>query len=209
MIAGKGGAGLLLQHSYFLADGLSGEEHKDLVRASPRLIGDGEYLMQRPLNTRYTKDVKQCPTWILGGARFTLPNAGYGLSDDSVIDQAANNFLHGRLQQVIDNAHDVDSEGLHVTHDWTGILGYSKDGFPWVGELKEGLWLCGGYSGHGMPQAALCANLVAKAIKLRLKSTNGGNTSVRILEELLPKSMLITPERLQANGLDHASSALL
>jgi glycine/D-amino acid oxidase-like deaminating enzyme len=39
----------------------------------------------------------------------------------------------------------------HVTHRWTGVVGYSDDSLPYVGEVPErpGLYVSGGYSGHG------------------------------------------------------------
>jgi len=39
----------------------------------------------------------------------------------------------------------------HVTHRWTGVVGYSDDSLPYVGEVpgRPGLYVSGGYSGHG------------------------------------------------------------
>ena len=46
-----------------------------------------------------------------------------------------------------------DDLGLQVptTHHWAGLVGYSDDNLPYVGEAPErpGLWVAGGYSGHG------------------------------------------------------------
>jgi gamma-glutamylputrescine oxidase len=38
-----------------------------------------------------------------------------------------------------------------ITHRWTGTVGYSEDRRPFVGPVpgREGLWVAGGYSGHG------------------------------------------------------------
>lgn len=38
-----------------------------------------------------------------------------------------------------------------VTHRWTGVVGYTEDLLPFVGELarRPGLYVAGGYSGHG------------------------------------------------------------
>jgi glycine/D-amino acid oxidase-like deaminating enzyme len=50
-------------------------------------------------------------------------------------------------------------------------MGYSKDGYPWVGQLPaslggedSGLWLSVAYTGHGMPVAARCGIAVAQEI---------------------------------------------
>lgn len=203
MIAGHGGAELLLKNSYGLVDELTGEEYRDLERINPRLIGDGEYLMQRPLEHQ-TNGMDKSPTLVLGGARFMIPNSGYGLSDDSVVDQQANEFLRGRLSQVLGvvaQAHD----DFKVTHEWTGILGYSKDGSPWIGKLQDGLWLCVGYSGHGMPQAALCAVRVATMILEQFPEFSRKAES----QIQLPTRFLITPERLKSNGFPNLGASCL
>lgn len=204
MVGGRGGIELLLDHSYGLIDELSAEEYKGLARASERLIGDGEYLMQRPLPNRGCGDRDgrertSSPLILIGGARFMVSDSGYGLSDDSILDDAANKFLRGRLAQVLDAVAKAPEE-FHVTHEWTGIMGYSADGFPWVGELQSGLWLCAGYSGHGMPQAALCAVSVAKMI-LRQIQGNGERVVRGYQEPELPARFLITPQRMNTNGL--------
>jgi len=39
-----------------------------------------------------------------------------------------------------------------VLQEWTGIMGYTKDRQPLIGEAmgQEGLWICAGFNGHGM-----------------------------------------------------------
>lgn len=45
-------------------------------------------------------------------------------------------------------------------------MGYSNDGFPYVGPVpgRPGQYLCGGFSGHGMPQIFFSAKAVAHMI---------------------------------------------
>ena len=45
-------------------------------------------------------------------------------------------------------------------------MGYSSDGFPHVGQVpgKEGQFICGGFSGHGMPQIYLSAKAIASMV---------------------------------------------
>jgi len=46
-------------------------------------------------------------------------------------------------------------------------MGFSRDWKPWVGAVPtglgggKGLFICAGFSGHGMPNASLCASAVA------------------------------------------------
>ncbi|HZN87953.1 MAG TPA: FAD-binding oxidoreductase [Thermoleophilaceae bacterium] len=53
-----------------------------------------------------------------------------------------------------------------VTHRWTGVVGYSDDGLPYVGEVpgRRGLYAMGGYSGHGNVPGFLAGREVADAI---------------------------------------------
>jgi len=53
-----------------------------------------------------------------------------------------------------------------VTHRWAGLFGLVPDFLPVVGPVpgEDGLWVAGGYSGHGMVLGFLCAELVADAI---------------------------------------------
>jgi gamma-glutamylputrescine oxidase len=53
-----------------------------------------------------------------------------------------------------------------VTHRWAGVMGFTIDGLPLVGALPgaAGVYVCGGYSGHGMGFAFNCARLLADSI---------------------------------------------
>lgn len=45
-------------------------------------------------------------------------------------------------------------------------MGYSDDGFPYVGAIhdKPGHYVCAGFSGHGMPQIFLSAKVIAEMV---------------------------------------------
>lgn len=45
-------------------------------------------------------------------------------------------------------------------------MGYTADGFPFVGKVpdKPEAYICAGFSGHGMPQAFLSAKAVADMV---------------------------------------------
>ena len=53
-----------------------------------------------------------------------------------------------------------------VTHRWSGVFGLVPDLMPVVGPHPrgEGLWIAGGYSGHGNVLGLMCGDLVAQAI---------------------------------------------
>ena len=84
-----------------------------------------------------------------------------------------------------------DGAELEATFEWTGVMGYSRDRDPWVGAVPasagggEGLFVCGGYTGHGMPAAPLCAREVVRII--------AGERE----ESSMPASFNVSDERLE------------
>ena len=53
-----------------------------------------------------------------------------------------------------------------ITHRWAGVFGLVPDLMPVVGPVpgRDGLWVAGGYSGHGNVLGLMCGELVANAI---------------------------------------------
>ncbi len=53
-----------------------------------------------------------------------------------------------------------------VTHRWAGVFGLVPDLMPVVGchPVHDGVWIAGGYSGHGNVLGLMCGELVARAI---------------------------------------------
>ena len=53
-----------------------------------------------------------------------------------------------------------------VTHRWAGVVGFSDDLLPYVGEVPErrDLYVAGGYSGHGNVPGYMCGRDLADAI---------------------------------------------
>jgi glycine/D-amino acid oxidase-like deaminating enzyme len=48
-----------------------------------------------------------------------------------------------------------------VTHRWAGTMGFSHDALPYVGHTGPRLFVCGGFTGHGMAFGPVCAEIVA------------------------------------------------
>jgi glycine/D-amino acid oxidase-like deaminating enzyme len=53
-----------------------------------------------------------------------------------------------------------------VTHRWAGIVGYTDDQLPYAGEVpgRPGLYVAGGYSGHGNVPGYMCGRDIADTI---------------------------------------------
>lgn len=159
-------------------------------------INQDDYLVQRPFTSAGGSG-----ELMFGGGRSYASQAGVGVSDDSSIDPPAAAYLRRELNVVLDLQHD-DKE-LEASYEWSGIMGYSRDEHPWVGEVSEdlglgggkGLFVSGGFTGHGMPNTWLSAKA---AVGLMM-----GNNEVD-----LPSSYYLTKERLErARALNEVAIA--
>ena len=74
-------------------------------------------------------------------------------------------------------------------------MGYSRDEKPWVGEVSDelglgggkGLWVCAGYTGHGMPNTCLSGKAAADMMM-----------GTAMDDVFLPDSYKLTKSRLEA-----------
>ncbi|CAK3862226.1 related to oxidoreductase [Lecanosticta acicola] len=103
---------------------------------------------------------------IVGGARrdyFRDLSQWYDVSDDSKLIEPAKHYFDGYMQRHFRGWEDSGAETDQV---WTGIMGYSSDGYPHVGPVpgKDGQFICGGFTGHGMPQIFLSAKAIASMV---------------------------------------------
>ena len=103
---------------------------------------------------------------IVGGGRrdyYEKLNSWFDVYDDSSLIESAANYFDGYMQRHFHGWEDSDAYTESV---WTGIMGYTEDGFPYIGEIPErpNQYVCAGFSGHGMPQAFLSAKAVATMV---------------------------------------------
>jgi glycine/D-amino acid oxidase-like deaminating enzyme len=52
-----------------------------------------------------------------------------------------------------------------VTHRWAASVGYTADALPFLGEVRQGVWAIGGYSGTGNVVGAVLARQVVAAVR--------------------------------------------
>jgi glycine/D-amino acid oxidase-like deaminating enzyme len=70
-------------------------------------------------------------------------------NDDSGTSRVVEDYLRSQINEVVPW---TTAEAC----TWTGIMGFSADELPWVGQLPaslgggEGQWYCGGYTGEGL-----------------------------------------------------------
>lgn len=169
-----------------------------------------EYLIQRPIHEESGMNHSIGGHLMLGGGRRLAAQAGVGISDDSEIDHRTISYLQSALNDVLDipsqsrdkvlRSSSQDSWGkdqkkdpFTITHEWSGIMGFSKDSAPWVDAVPEGmgggngLFICAGFTSHGMPNASLSA----KAIVKQMLGSDISDTD-------LPPEFKISVQRIQA-----------
>src|SRR2546426_6180897 len=91
---------------------------------------------------------------LVGGWRDLAPD------EEGGEDEALNERIQGALDAFLRDA----GIAAPVTHRWSGIMGFSHDGLPYVGRRQGGVFLCAGFTGHGMGFAFAAAELMASLI---------------------------------------------
>ncbi|OCT52589.1 putative fad dependent oxidoreductase protein [Cladophialophora carrionii] len=139
---------------------------------------------------------------MFGGGRHLAFNHGEQCWDDDSVDENVEKYLRTlpeRLNLVADSDAntDMDTEpqadhhhdenddrtsqppSLDIAASWTGIIGHSADGRPWVGPIPDrpGIFLCGGYTGHGMTNAPLCGRYIARVALGDLRPQHAGEAT--------------------------------
>jgi glycine/D-amino acid oxidase-like deaminating enzyme len=94
---------------------------------------------------------------VIGGSR----DAALAYEDTDVAETT--DPVQRRLDELVER---LVGARPRVTHRWAGIWGTTPDELPLAGPVpgREGVWVAGGYSGHGNALGLACGDLVARAI---------------------------------------------
>ena len=159
-----------------------------------------EYMIPRPQNTDFPGDI------LIGGGLPKARDGGlyeYGTTNDANVDPDILNYLEENTQSYFGSNWGQDHPEGRVRTAWTGIMGYSADGFPFVGEMPDasGLYITASFQGSGMVLAFLCAHAVALMIR--------GEDDEK-LDSWFPKSFRMRPERMKHTfrGRLHATASM-
>jgi gamma-glutamylputrescine oxidase len=74
-------------------------------------------------------------------------------------DGAPGEIIQARLEQFLREHIGVRAP---VTHRWAASVGYTQTGLPLLEEVRDGVWVAGGYSGTGNVIGALCGRAAAE-----------------------------------------------
>ncbi|KAH7063166.1 FAD dependent oxidoreductase [Macrophomina phaseolina] len=154
-----------------------------------------DYLNQRP----YTGVPNPAGHYMYGGGDAAARHERIGVWDDSIVDEGMAAWLRRRLLEYMELGGETEGlQELTASHQWTGIMGYSRDNVPWVGKVpQEGVWLAGGYTGHGMPNGTLCGKAVVELALADEAGMPAAEAQKQVVERVgLPKAYLITDDRL-------------
>lgn len=116
-----------------------------------------EVVVPRPVYLRDGYDYyQQLPDGRLavGGCRDLGGHAEetHDATPTSLVQQAIEDLLRTRLRVT-----------APVTHRWAASVGYTADGLPFVGQVRDGVWAAGGYCGTGNVIGALAGRALACA----------------------------------------------
>jgi glycine/D-amino acid oxidase-like deaminating enzyme len=156
--------------------------HYEPVKDKDGTVADGLiYGIQNPKTGQY----------FFGGEKAAVPEL---LStDDTFVSQISVDFLQDSLKTLFVQDGKRDAKASELVASWSGIMCFSSDGMPLVGQLPEkitgrsgsGEWLCCAYNGYGMPIAWLAGQSLGSMIL------------GKPLHEHFPEVYLISESRLQ------------
>jgi len=92
---------------------------------------------------------------LVGGWRDTAVDEEVG-EDDGTSDR-----IQGQLDAFL-GEHGIDAP---VTHRWGGTMGFSHDGLPYIGKAADGVYRCGGFTGHGQGYAMAASELISALVR--------------------------------------------
>lgn len=128
--------------------------------------GGYEYMIPRPRDSRFPEDI------IIGGGLARAKDEGlneYGETDDSSLNTEISSYLAATTATYFGPTWGQDDKEGRVRREWTGIMGYTPDGLPFVGEVEgmQGVWIAAAFQGHGMVFCWECGRALCGMIEGR------------------------------------------
>lgn len=134
-----------------------------------------------------------------GGATYLgFPNslAMINTVDDSQVPQATRKYFEGYPSR---NYTCFANKPFVNDYTWTGVMGYTDDEFPFVGDLapygRANMYISAGYTGHGMPRIWSCGAYIADLIAGRYRKTH------------IPHMFALSPERMWQGRVSYLEDA--
>ncbi|KAI0888380.1 FAD dependent oxidoreductase [Annulohypoxylon maeteangense] len=149
--------------------------------------GGYDYMIPRPKGSKFEGDI------VIGGALAKAPADGleeYGTTDDTAFNEVIMKSLDECLRKYFGDNWGADNSEGRIRKSWTGIMGFSPDGFPFVGEMpgEKDLWVSTSFQGHGMVLCWMCARALV---------TMMGDGDEKELDAWFPEIFKINEQRLR------------
>ena len=151
------------------------------------IYDDGyEYMIPRPQGSVFAGDI------MIGGGLTKGANEGifeYGTIDDTTTDAVILRYVENSAAERFGSNWGHDHPEGRLRRAWTGIMGYSSDGFPLIGQMpgEDDLYIAASFQGSGM---VLCFES-ARALDEIM------NQDDEALDQWFPKAFRLTRERMQ------------
>ena len=124
-----------------------------------------QMLATAPIAPRWTR-----PVYLRDGYEYfqQLPSGALALGgfrdlggpDEETRSTETSPTVQAFLERFLRDTLQVDAP---ITHRWGASVGYTDHHLPFLGEVRPGVWACGGYSGTGNLVGPLCARQLAHA----------------------------------------------
>ena len=176
-----------------------------------------DYLTQLPSSQR-----TETGEMMMFGGGFAQGEGGgvadFGIPTDSELSLYTDIHLSGALSAIFGRENWGSVQGPSVEQMWTGSLGFSADGFPWVGKLPKLLtqrgddkeeggseWISAAFSGEGM----VLARLSGKALGTMLLAHDNNLLETESADlSWFPEPMLVTETRVKKSVLSRMVDAI-
>jgi glycine/D-amino acid oxidase-like deaminating enzyme len=152
--------------------------------------GAYEYMITRPHGT------PDAGAMLIGGGLTHAHLDGlheYGTTDDTSLNPDITEYLTDCTAHFFGKNWGEDNPEGRIKRVHSGIMGYSADGYPLVGEMpgegNEGLFIDASFQGHGMVLCFLCARAVAEMVLGRGRGEE--------LEKWFPEVFRVSERRLR------------
>ena len=165
----------------------SGLPKDGLANTYSFIYDDGyEYMIPRPQGSTFAGDV------LIGGGLTKGPNQGmseYGTTDDTTTDPVILEYVENSAAERFGFNWGHDDTKGRLRRAWTGIMGYSADGFPLVGQIpgEDDLYIAASFQGSGM---VLCLESTRALAEIM-------NQDDEALDQWFPKAFRVTHERMK------------
>lgn len=148
-----------------------------------------EYMITRPSGSKHEGDI------VIGGGLWRLPHDGatqYGETNDTTLEPTITSYLRECTAEYFGVNWGHDHAAGRIKKEWSGIMGASADGLPYVGPMPDmpGLWVSCAFNGHGM---VWCL----KAAEALVEMMTGDAAAQRVVDHWWPQAARLSRERME------------